>query len=84
MNREDMKHHWYKLLLNDELHLAPIGTSPGKILDLGTGTGIWPVRKPIGNPVLVYDPFLTLPLITFRWKWATNTPARALLAPTSP
>ncbi|KAK4541438.1 hypothetical protein LTR36_008039 [Oleoguttula mirabilis] len=44
MDREDMKHHWAKLILSGKLHLAPIGASPGKILDLGTGTGIWCVE----------------------------------------
>ncbi|KAK5127714.1 hypothetical protein LTR08_004323 [Meristemomyces frigidus] len=47
MDREDMKHHWAKLVLNSKLHLAPLPTAPGtpmRILDLGTGTGIWCVE----------------------------------------
>lgn len=31
------------LLLEGKLHLAPIGPDPQKILDIGTGTGIWAV-----------------------------------------
>ena len=31
-----------------ELHLAPIGENPQRILDLGTGTGIWAID--MGNP----------------------------------
>ena len=27
--------------LEDKLHLAPIGNKPKRILDVGTGTGIW-------------------------------------------
>jgi ubiquinone/menaquinone biosynthesis C-methylase UbiE len=29
------------MLLNNRLFLAPIGTEPQKVLDIGTGTGIW-------------------------------------------
>lgn len=38
-----MHHHIFLLLLNDALHLAPIGPRPHKILDVGTGTGIWAI-----------------------------------------
>lgn len=43
MDREDMKHHWFKLILNGNLHLAPL-QSPQRILDLGTGGGNWCVE----------------------------------------
>ncbi|EPE08876.1 umta methyltransferase family protein [Ophiostoma piceae UAMH 11346] len=39
--RMDLGHHIYRLLIGGELHLAPIGDSPQRVLDLGTGTGIW-------------------------------------------
>lgn len=29
------------MLLKGELCLAPLKKSPGRVLDLGTGTGIW-------------------------------------------
>ena len=29
------------LRTDEKLHLAPIGKHPQRILDLGTGTGIW-------------------------------------------
>jgi len=38
-DREDMKHHATMLLYKGELHHAPIGSDPHKILDVGTGTG---------------------------------------------
>lgn len=30
-------------MLDDRLHLAPIGKTPQRILDIGTGTGIWAI-----------------------------------------
>lgn len=30
-------------MLGNKLHLAPIGKSPQRILDIGTGTGIWAI-----------------------------------------
>ncbi|KAH7123137.1 S-adenosyl-L-methionine-dependent methyltransferase [Dactylonectria macrodidyma] len=40
--RMDLGHHIYRLILGGKLHLAPI-TNPQRILDLGTGTGIWAI-----------------------------------------
>ncbi|KKY19627.1 putative methyltransferase domain-containing protein [Diplodia seriata] len=40
-DREDMKHAMTVAVCGDKLHFAPIGEAPGRILDLGTGTGIW-------------------------------------------
>lgn len=37
-----------------ELHLAPIGSNPQRILDLGTGTGIWAMDMGI-HPDLLYS-----------------------------
>ena len=37
----DLAHHLYRMLLGGELHLAPIDKSTQRVLDLGTGTGIW-------------------------------------------
>ena len=46
LDRQDLQHHKYNLLLNDKLYVAPIpeerfSESGSRILDLGTGTGIW-------------------------------------------
>lgn len=34
-------HHMLTMLLDDKLFLAPISGNPEKVLDVGTGTGIW-------------------------------------------
>lgn len=41
LERCDMGHEKYYLLLENNRYLAPIGENPGHVLDLGTGTGIW-------------------------------------------
>ncbi|KAI5792664.1 methyltransferase [Pyronema domesticum] len=42
-DRLDMHHEIMLQMLEGKLHLAPIGDSPQRILDIGTGTGIWAV-----------------------------------------
>jgi hypothetical protein len=44
MDREDMKHHISILLTEGRLNLAPISPNCMKILDIGTGTGIWAIQ----------------------------------------
>ncbi|KAF1964487.1 S-adenosyl-L-methionine-dependent methyltransferase [Bimuria novae-zelandiae CBS 107.79] len=46
LDRQDLQHHKYNLLLNDRFYVAPIPDeqlqeSGSRVLDLGTGTGIW-------------------------------------------
>lgn len=36
----DLVHHLYRLLAGGQLYFAPID-NPQRVLDLGTGTGIW-------------------------------------------
>ncbi|KAM0548412.1 hypothetical protein ACHAPJ_009898 [Fusarium lateritium] len=40
-DRMDLGHHIYRLVLGGRLYLAPIGVKTQRVLDLGTGTGIW-------------------------------------------
>ena len=40
--RLDMMHHIYLLLLQGKLHQAPL-ENPQRVLDIGTGTGIWAI-----------------------------------------
>lgn len=42
-DRNDLQHCKFVLVLNDQFFLSPIGESPQRILDLGTGTGIWAI-----------------------------------------
>jgi len=39
-----MKHHEWMLITDFRLHLSPIGNNPQRILDIGTGTGIWAMQ----------------------------------------
>lgn len=38
-DRLDMYHALMQVLLDGKLHLAPIGSNPQRVIDLGTGTG---------------------------------------------
>ncbi|KAI5788663.1 S-adenosyl-L-methionine-dependent methyltransferase [Pyronema domesticum] len=42
-DRLDLSHEIFFRLLDEKLHLAPIGDEPHRILDVGTGTGIWAI-----------------------------------------
>lgn len=44
MDRLDLQHRKYSLVIGDRHFLAPIGDNPQRILDLGTGTGTTTVR----------------------------------------
>ena len=44
LDRIDMSHAKYGMLLGKRLFLAPITSQPQKILDIGTGTGIWAIN----------------------------------------
>ncbi|KAL4751793.1 hypothetical protein BDW72DRAFT_173009 [Aspergillus terricola var. indicus] len=47
--RMDLEHHIFLLLLDGELYLAPV-IDPQRILDLGTGTGIWAIEVADQHP----------------------------------
>ncbi|KAH8898842.1 S-adenosyl-L-methionine-dependent methyltransferase [Thozetella sp. PMI_491] len=49
-NRDDMKHAMMLELTDGKLFFSPIGSNPQKIIDLGTGTGIWAVEVADQNP----------------------------------
>ena len=45
-DRLDFTHHIFSMLLKGELYTAPLESAPKRVLDVGTGTGIWvsPIR----------------------------------------
>lgn len=43
-DREDLKHHATRLLLEGRLCATTFEKAPLKVLDIGTGTGIWPMQ----------------------------------------
>ncbi|KAI0124704.1 methyltransferase [Xylariales sp. AK1849] len=43
LNRLDLQHRMWEITLDDKLHLAPIGKSPHRVLDIATGSGIWAI-----------------------------------------
>ncbi|OJJ42351.1 hypothetical protein ASPZODRAFT_77129, partial [Penicilliopsis zonata CBS 506.65] len=62
-DRMDLMHHVYGMALGGDLHTAPIN-NPQRVLDLGTGTGIWaidfadqyPSAEVIGNDLSPIQP----------------------------
>ncbi|PGH18052.1 hypothetical protein AJ79_00678 [Helicocarpus griseus UAMH5409] len=62
--RMDLTHHIYKLLLGGAIYTAPIKANPQRVLDIGTGTGIWaidfadehPESQVIGNDLSPIQP----------------------------
>ncbi|KAM0368717.1 hypothetical protein ACHAPK_006376, partial [Fusarium culmorum] len=72
-DRMDLVHHIYSLILDEKLHLAPIDKNPQRVLDLGTGTGIWaidfadehPSAEVIGNDLSPIQPEWNPPNCTF-------------------
>lgn len=43
LDRLDLSHQMFKITMGDKLYLAPID-NPARILDVGTGTGIWAIE----------------------------------------
>ncbi|KFY27256.1 hypothetical protein V493_03618 [Pseudogymnoascus sp. VKM F-4281 (FW-2241)] len=46
----DIGHHMLTLLLDGKLFLAPISLNPQKVIDVGTGTGIWAIDFADAHP----------------------------------
>jgi trans-aconitate methyltransferase len=43
-DRLDLRHHIFRLTLDGRLFRAPLSTVPERVLDIGTGTGIWAIE----------------------------------------
>ena len=55
--REDMKHAMIINLMNGKLHLAPL-ENPQRVLDVGTGTGVWAIDSKPSSPLCSQQIFL--------------------------
>ncbi|KAM5383758.1 hypothetical protein ACJZ2D_001747 [Fusarium nematophilum] len=72
-DRMDLVHHLYRLLLGGKLFLSPIADAPQRVLDLGTGTGIWamdfadeyPSAEVVGTDLSPIQPKWTPPNCVF-------------------
>ena len=88
MERNDLQHCKFTLLLDDRLFLAPIDSHPQKILDMGTGSGIWamdmadqyPSAEVIGVDTAAVQPNVLPPNLYFElddveheWLWAESS-----------
>ncbi|KAH7156006.1 S-adenosyl-L-methionine-dependent methyltransferase [Dactylonectria macrodidyma] len=72
-DRMDLVHHLYCMALGGKLFFAPISDNPQRVLDLGTGTGIWamdfadehPSAQVIGTDLSPIQPKWTPPNCVF-------------------
>ncbi|KAL0941445.1 Phosphoethanolamine N-methyltransferase 3-like protein 1 [Colletotrichum truncatum] len=84
----DITHHYLQLLLDGKLYLAPIKENAEKVLDVGTGTGIWamdfadehPDTEVTGTDLSPIQPAWVPPNVLFEiddctqpWTWNPNT-----------
>lgn len=84
----DVAHQWITMMLDDKLFVAPISPNPQKILDVGTGTGIWaidmadqfPSAEVIGTDISPTQPSWAPPNVNFQiddaqleWTFPENT-----------
>ncbi|PYH85171.1 methyltransferase [Aspergillus uvarum CBS 121591] len=85
-DRLDLSHHIYSMLLKGELHRAPV-QNPARVLDLGTGTGIWAIdfadantgSEVIGNDLSPIQPSWVPPncrfeIDDFEQPWSYSKP----------
>lgn len=83
-DRLDMLHHTYRMMLNGALHLVKLEKPVHRVLDIGTGTGIWamdfadahPEAEVIGVDLSPIQPSWTPPNCMFEvddiekpWTW---------------
>ncbi|KAI1401743.1 S-adenosyl-L-methionine-dependent methyltransferase [Hypoxylon fuscum] len=88
MQSQDITHHYLTIMLDDKLFLAPIKDDIEKVLDVGTGTGIWsidmgdqhPNAEVIGTDLSPTQPVWVPPNVKFEiddctkeWTWPDNT-----------
>ncbi|KAI2602730.1 S-adenosyl-L-methionine-dependent methyltransferase [Hypoxylon sp. NC1633] len=88
LQSQDITHHYLTMLIEDKLFLAPIQDDVKKVLDIGTGSGIWaidfadqfPNAEVIGTDLSPTQPLWVPPNVKFElddctqpWTWAADT-----------
>ncbi|ROT36133.1 S-adenosyl-L-methionine-dependent methyltransferase [Sodiomyces alkalinus F11] len=88
LDRNDLQHYKFYLLMKEQFHLAPLVANPHKILDLGTGSGIWamdmadkyPSAQVIGVDTSPVQPSMVPSNLAFElddiehdWLWPENS-----------
>ncbi|KAJ9136884.1 Demethylmenaquinone methyltransferase [Pleurostoma richardsiae] len=83
----DLLHNCLLMVMDNKLFLAPIGDNPQRVLDVGTGTGIWaidfgdmfPSAEVIGTDLSPIQPAWVPPNVFFQiddclldWTWPEN------------
>lgn len=63
--------------MDGKLFLAPIGDYPQKIVDLGTGVGLW-----AQDSLFLHTSTLRYRRLTIFYQWPRTSPAHASLEPT--
>lgn len=53
LDRLDMQHHMFKMVMDGKLFHVPL-QDPKKILDIGTGSGIWPIEMGTSSHILTF------------------------------
>ncbi|KAJ5591828.1 uncharacterized protein N7459_002197 [Penicillium hispanicum] len=88
-DRQDLLHHVRNLVLNGALFRAPLGSNMQRVLDIGTGTGIWaidfadsyPSAEVVGTDLSPIQPSWVPPNLRFLvddaespWLFSANRP----------
>lgn len=67
-DRLDLIQHWFGLVLKGELHRAPV-RDPQRVLDVGTGTGLWALDFSDAHPdAQVIGTFISFSLSSFTFS----------------
>ncbi|KAI2470355.1 S-adenosyl-L-methionine-dependent methyltransferase [Annulohypoxylon bovei var. microspora] len=87
MHSQDITHHYLTVMLGDKLFLAPVNDDIEKVLDVGTGTGIWaidvgdqyPNAEVLGTDLSPTQPLWVPPNVRFEiddctkeWTWPAD------------
>ncbi len=69
MDRLDIMHKLTEVTLGGKLNLAPIMKNPQRILDIGTGTGIWAIEIGMRIPLVDRNSMHDSVVLTMTLNW---------------